>query len=119
MSKKKGADRAFQIWEMWVSENKTNKLERRKELRQMAMEIENELDEIENSNNDLEEENRCGQLAHGTDGKWVSMDKEDGSLTYPVKPGCNSGKQYKRVGRKPGKEMTPCGRRHSKRKCKG
>lgn len=68
---------------------------------------------------ELDEENRCGNLVHGLDGKWVSKDKEDGSLTYPDKQGCNNGKQYKRTGSTKGANRTPCGRRDRTRKCKG
>ena len=49
--------RMKEILELWVSSegksSRMRRLERRKELRQMVMEIENELDEIENSKDDL------------------------------------------------------------------
>jgi hypothetical protein len=66
---------------------------------------------------DIEEYNNCGNLIHGKDGRWVSPDKENGSLTYPDKAGCDGGKQYKRVGRKKAGNKTPCGRR-DREKCK-
>jgi hypothetical protein len=114
-------NKVLEKWEKFVITTKKNDVSDNL-LREKAKRIEKALeklasDEIEDE--ELDEENRCGQLSHGTDGKWVSMDKEDGSLTYPQKPGCNNGKQYKRSGRTPGTEMTPCGRRNRRRKCKG
>ena len=123
MASNTGINRIIQVWGDYCLQltGRTYK----EMLRERARTIKKKLDDIENESDskteedELEEENRCGQLSHGEDGRWVSMDKEDGSLTYPQKPGCNGGKQYKRTGKAPGANMTPCGARDRSRKCKG
>jgi hypothetical protein len=61
-----------------------------------------------------------GSAFHGKDGKFVDPDKEDGSYSLPKDKGCERKTgQYKRTGRKPGKNNEKCGRASKKRKlCK-
>jgi len=69
----------------------------------------------DDSEEEIEELNKNGQIYHSKSGRWVDPDKESGSLTYPK----GRGSQYARsIGKNKGKDNSDCGRRDRDSKCK-